>query len=298
MIRSMTGYGRSSGALGKFNAEVEIKSVNNRYCEVKTHFPRNFVSFEQPCVALVKKVIRRGRLEVFVRLGRNPEITPVVQLDSSLAREITRQANDLKQELDMDSGISLAALLQIPGLLSFEDEAEDKDKLWGEFAVLIEAALERLLSSKCKEGEALAADILKRANLISDNTAIIDTHRHLVVDEYREKLNERIRALTENTEVDETRMATEVAYYADRSDITEELVRLKTHIKRLIEIVEMPVSSKKYKSVGRELDFVIQEMLRETNTTNSKASSMDIIKPALDIKSEIEKIREQVQNVE
>ena len=298
MLRSMTGFGRTAGLLGRYAAEVEIKSVNHRHCEVRVSLPRQIASLEMRAVNLVKERVDRGRLDVYLRLARNPEALPTPQVDRALATAIVGEARKLSGELDLSADLSLTALLQFPGVLSFEDETEDLEETWKQLAPILHAAVDALLESKGAEGAAIASDLLERINRLTQLSETIAGQADTVVQEYKVKLAERIRVLMENVDLDENRLASEAAYFADRADITEEVVRFRTHIQRFRELVDKNRAGKGYESVGRALDFVIQELFREANTMGSKSSSMEIINPALEIKAEIEKLREQVQNVE
>ncbi len=294
----MTGFGRATGTLGRYGVEVEVKSVNHRHCEVKLGLPRNFAALEMPAVAAVKEKVDRGRIDVYVRLSRNPDAPPALRVDAGFAAAIVAEARKLSKTLELPEDLSLLSVVQFPGVLMSEEDTSDPEETWNGLRAILDEALDQLIQSKLTEGAALAAELGQRLGRMRELAAVIETHRHAVVEEYRDKLAERIRMLTENSNLDDNRIATETAFFADRCDITEEVVRFRTHVDRFAELLESNGKKKRYESVGRSLDFVVQELLREANTMVSKSSSMQIISPALELKGEIEKLREQVQNVE
>ncbi|MBE7557530.1 YicC family protein [bacterium] len=298
MLRSMTGFGRAAGVLGRQTLEVEVKSVNHRHCEVKLGFPRNFAAFELPATAAVREKIERGRIDVYARLSRNPETAPALRVDRGIAAAIVAEARKLSESLELPEDLSLLSVMQFPGVLVFEDEALDPEEVWRDLRAVLDRALDQLIVSKLAEGAALAAELGRRVARLRELAGVIESHREAVIVEYRDKLAERIRQLSDNAALDENRIATEAAFFADRCDITEEVVRFRTHLARFEELLAGGGKKGRYESVGRALDFVVQELLREANTMASKSSSMQIIAPALEMKGEIEKIREQVQNVE
>lgn len=293
MIRSMTGYGKGESENQLYKLKIELKSVNHRYLDVNVKLPRYLIYLEEGIKKLIKEKINRGKVDVFVNFDFSDASSMDVKVDIPLARSFKFALEELKTELEIDDTIRLNNILSISDVIKTEKKELDEDLVWETIKEATEEALDKILQMREYEGEQLKADIFNKLDNIEAISSRIEMRAPLVVEEYRGKLNERIQSiLEEGTVVDPDRLAMEVAIYADKSSIDEELTRLKSHVLQLKAILSEDGA------VGRKLDFLIQEFNREVNTIGSKSSDSDIVKAVVELKSEIEKIREQVQNIE
>lgn len=293
MIRSMTGYGKGESENQLYKLKIELKSVNHRYLDVNLKLPRYLIYLEEGIKKLIKEKINRGKVDVFVNFDFSDASSMDVKVDIPLARSFKFALEELKTELEIDDTIRLNNILSISDVIKTEKKELDEDLVWETIKEATEEALDKILQMREYEGEQLKADIFNKLDNIEAISSRIEMRAPLVVEEYRGKLNERIQSiLEEGTVVDPDRLAMEVAIYADKSSIDEELTRLKSHVLQLKAILSEDGA------VGRKLDFLIQEFNREVNTIGSKSSDSDIVKAVVELKSEIEKIREQVQNIE
>ena len=293
MIRSMTGYGKGESENQLYKLKIELKSVNHRYLDVNVKLPRYLIYLEEGIKKLIKEKINRGKVDVFVNFDFSDASSMDVKVDIPLARSFKLALEELKTELEIDDTIRLNNILSISDVIKTEKKELDEDLVWETIKEATEEALDKILQMREYEGEQLKADIFNKLDNIEAISSRIETRAPLVVEEYRGKLNERIQSILEDgTVVDPDRLAMEVAIYADKSSIDEELTRLKSHVLQLKAILSEDGA------VGRKLDFLIQEFNREVNTIGSKSSDSDIVKAVVELKSEIEKIREQVQNIE
>ncbi|MGM0395796.1 MAG: YicC/YloC family endoribonuclease [Bacillota bacterium] len=293
MIRSMTGYGKGESENELYRLKIEIKSVNHRYLDVNVKLPRYLIYLEENIKKLVKEKLSRGKVDIFVNFDF-AEISAVeVKVDIPLAKSFKTALEELKIELDIDDSVRLNTILSIPDVIKTEKKDLDEDLVWEAIRESTQKALDRIVEMREYEGEQLKEDILTKLIKIESIAGKIESRAPLVVEEYRIKLNDRIDSILEDgTSVDMDRLAMEVAIYADKSSIDEELTRLESHVLQLGEILT------ESGAVGRKLDFLIQEFNREINTIGSKSSDSGIVKSVVELKSEIEKIREQVQNIE
>ena len=293
MIRSMTGYGKGESENQLYKLKIELKSVNHRYLDVNVKLPRYLIYLEEGIKKLIKEKINRGKVDVFVNFDFSDASSMDVKVDIPLARSFKFALEELKTELEIDDTIRLNNILSISDVIKTEKKELDEDLVWETIKEATEEALDKILQMREYEGEQLKADIFNKLDNIEAISSRIETRAPLVVEEYRGKLNERIQSILEDgAVVDPDRLAMEVAIYADKSSIDEELTRLKSHVLQLKAILSEDGA------VGRKLDFLIQEFNREVNTIGSKSSDSDIVKAVVELKSEIEKIREQVQNIE
>jgi len=293
LIRSMTGYGKGESENQLYKLKIELKSVNHRYLDVNLKLPRYLIYLEEGIKKLIKEKINRGKVDVFVNFDFSDASSMDVKVDIPLARSFKFALEELKTELEIDDTIRLNNILSISDVIKTEKKELDEDLVWETIKEATEEALDKILQMREYEGEQLKADIFNKLDNIEAISSRIEMRAPLVVEEYRGKLNERIQSiLEEGTVVDPDRLAMEVAIYADKSSIDEELTRLKSHVLQLKAILSEDGA------VGRKLDFLIQEFNREVNTIGSKSSDSDIVKAVVELKSEIEKIREQVQNIE
>lgn len=293
MIRSMTGFGRGEGKNDIHNFKVEIKAVNHRYNDISVKMPRHISYLEEEIKKMVKSKISRGKVDVYINLEYIGESSTEIKVDIPLAKAYKLAFEELSNELGLKDNIKLNNIINMSDIIKTERKEVDEDIVWNSLKRALDIALLDITSMKVTEGHALKLDMNMRLELIENRVLDIEKRSPLVVEEYREKLSERIKALLDqDVNLDEDRIAHEVVFFVDKSNIDEEIVRLKSHINQFLNILE------ELEPVGRKLDFLIQEMNREINTIGSKANDMIISQDVVEIKSEIEKIREQVQNVE
>ncbi|WP_425448980.1 YicC/YloC family endoribonuclease [Dethiothermospora halolimnae] len=293
MIRSMTGFGRGENRDDKRQFTVEIKSLNHRYNDIIVRMPKHLNYLEEKIKKLVKSKIKRGRIEIYINLDYIGEGSVDVKVDLPLAKAYRESLEALSNELKIMDHISMELISTFPDILKVEKSEEDEEKVWTCLKLSIEEALEKMIEMRVSEGKELSQDIKTRGAEIQKIIKDIEARSTKVIEEYKDKLTNRIDELLDDKyEIDEGRLANEVAIFADKSNINEELVRLYSHINQLNKILESEGS------VGRKLDFLVQEMNREANTIGAKSSDVSITNCVVDIKSELEKIREQVQNIE
>lgn len=293
MIRSMTGYGRGEAASDLYKFKVEIKAVNHRYNDILIKMPRHIFYLEESIKKIIKEKISRGKVDVFINLEYINESAVDVKIDIPLAKSYKIALDNLKIELQLEDTIRLNNILSMSEVVRTERKELDEDSIWKLLREAVDMALSNIMTMRTDEGQELKRDLEIKINNVEDLALQIGERAPLVAIEYKEKLRDRINNLLEdNIELDEERLANEVAVFADKSSIDEELVRLGSHIKQFRNIIE------KEDTVGRKLDFLIQEFNREINTIGSKANDITITNMVVDLKAELEKIREQVQNIE
>lgn len=294
MIKSMTGFGRSEYGDGKRNIIVEMKSVNHRYCDVNMKMPRRYSFAEERLKAIVKKIACRGKIDVSIMVENVTENDTNVKLNTMVAKQYYDNLTELKNHFDLAGEITLQFLSTLPDVMKAVPDVDDEEEIFKSLSTPVEAAAKKLNEMRIIEGEKLAEDIEKRGDLIRDMVTHVEERSPNVVESYTQKLRDRIKELIgNNVTIPEDRILVEAAIFADKCSVTEELVRLDSHILQLKSIL-----SKSNQPDGKKLDFLVQEMNREANTIGSKANDIEITNTVLDIKSEIEKIREQVQNIE
>lgn len=292
MIRSMTGYGRGSIEEGGRGFNVEIKSVNNRYLDVYIRLPRGINALEDRIRKYVASKVYRGKIDVYINQEKFSDDDIVVKVDEGVAAAYYNALKTLRERFELKEDITLSHLTNYPDVISMEKKEEDIEVIWKILTKALDQAMELFLNMRHSEGEKLGKDIKERCQLISRRVEDIESRSALIVDEFREKIKGRVTEYLKEVEIDEARLLNEVAFFADKCSITEEIVRLKSHIAQL----EKTLGDKD--TIGRKLDFLIQEMNREINTIGSKANDLSITNIVVDVKSELEKIREQVQNIE
>jgi len=293
MIRSMTGFGRGEESDGIRNFSVEVKTVNHRYNDVIIKMPKHLSYLEEKIKKYIKKFISRGRVEVYINLEYLDDTTIEVNVNIPLAMAYKRGMESILNELEIEDDVKLSHLLTLPEIIKTERKDMDEDVVWNCLSKALEIALENVVNMRKEEGIALKKDIEIQLGTLEVLIDEIENRAPLVVLEYKDKLKERVaKLLDEGADLDEERINYEVVLFADKSDINEEIVRFKSHINQFL------MSLEQTDPVGRKLDFLIQEMNREINTIGSKANDLEIINNVVSIKSQLEKIREQVQNVE
>ena len=289
---SMTGYGKGTYDQGGIELTCEIKTVNNRYLDASIKAPRLFAAYEETVRSLIKEKMTRGHADVFISLKDKREKQTALTTDMALASAYVAAAKALKQAFpDLTDDITLSSVIRYPEVLKSEDTQVLDEELITALTTAVQAALENLNAMRQVEGAKLKADMLARMGEIEKLVEQVSARAPLVAAAYKEKLTTRVKEYLDGTQIDENRILTEVAVFTDKSNIDEELTRLRSHIEQFRTICQEGV-------VGRKLDFLVQEFNREANTTCSKSNDVEITRLGLALKNEIEKIREQVQNVE
>lgn len=292
MIKSMTGYGRCEYIDNSKKIVIDIRSVNHRYCDVSIKVPRSYAYLEDKIREFVSSEISRGKVEVFVYIENYTNEDKVVSVDHVLAQNYYSVLKELKENYELRNDISLSDLSRFSDIFITRQQEEDQDKVWELVSGCLSSAVEDFVAMRLREGERLKENLIARAKTIQSLVAEVEKRTPEIVEEYAKRLKERMTELLDNFQVDESRLLTEVGIMADKVCIDEELVRLKSHFVELEKILSLS------EPVGRKLDFLVQEINRETNTIGSKANDFDVAKHVVEIKSEIEKLREQIQNIE
>ena len=293
MAISMTGFGRGEYKDDNYQFLVECKTINHKYADINIRLPRKLSFLEDKARILVKDYIKRGRVDLYIKLDLLGSEDVNLKFDEELATQYVLILKQIKNKFDLVDDISVMNIAKFPDVIKTEEKEDDEDKLWSMLKVALENSLLKLKEMRSEEGKKLAEDIQNRCDLLKNYIEDIEKYSYNVVIDYKEKLKNRISDMLEDPSIiDESRLAQEVAIYADKSSITEEIVRFKSHIEQLKNTVV------KNESIGRKIDFLIQEMNRETNTIGSKSSDLNITNLVVEVKSELEKIREQIQNIE
>ena len=292
MVKSMTGYGRAEETVDGCTITVELRSVNNRYLDCNVRIPRLYLFAEDAIKGLVQGTITRGKVDVFVTLDAAGAERVQVSVNKPVADGYYAALTQLVADYSLADDISVSLLSRFPDVLLAEKAQEDVEQMAKDICRVLERALADFDQMRTREGERLQADILARAGAIEQQVALVEARAHQTVSEYRAKLEARMQEVLANTQLDPARILTEAAIFADKVAVDEETVRLRSHIGQLREMLAQGGA------VGRKLDFLIQEFNREANTIGSKCSDLEISRQVVDIKAEIEKIREQIQNIE
>lgn len=293
MVRSMTGYGRQEMISGQRRVVLEIKAVNHRFLDLNIRMPRRFICLEDRIRSVIQKKITRGHLDIFITVDCVGGATKNIKVDKELAKAYYKEILDLQAALDLDGSVSLQNLLDLPDILKAEEPEEDTDCFWQELLEpALQAALTALNAMREVEGQKLLADINNNLDHIACGRDKIAERAPQVVADYRLRLENKLAEILAGEVVDENRLLTEAALFADKADINEELVRLHSHLQQFAAILQSE------EAVGRKLDFLNQEIYREINTIGSKANDLEIIGLVVSLKGEVEKIKEQIQNIE
>lgn len=292
MIKSMTGYGSAKGSAAGLVLSVELKSVNNRYLDVSVKLPRTLMFAEEPVRSAVAKHITRGKVDVFIIADASQSDSTEVRVNEPLLRGYISALSEVRDKYGLTDDMSLMSLCRMPDVLSTERRELDSDELTAGLLAILEEALAGYDAMREREGEKLRNDVLGRIEEIGRLTGIVEERAPQTVAEYRARLEQKLRETLDGMSVDDSRILTECAIFGDRVAVDEETVRLRSHLSQLKTMAsgESPI--------GRKMDFLIQELNRESNTIGSKCQSADIARVVVDLKAEIEKIREQIQNVE
>jgi uncharacterized protein (TIGR00255 family) len=292
MLKSMTGFGRCEIVQIDRKITVEMKAVNHRYCDISIKMPKKLSFFEAGIRNVLKQFIGRGKIDVYITYEDYTENNVCVKYNSDLAREYLSNLEKMRDQFNLEFDIRVSALSRYPEVLTLEEQTIDEKELWEMVEQAVRTAAERFVETRIVEGENLKQDIISKLDGMLRLVDFIETRSPEIVSEYRKKLYAKVSELLGDTRVDESIMLTEITVFADKICVDEETVRLRSHIQNMKETLNDS------DNVGRKLDFIAQEMNREANTILSKANDLEVTNKAIDLKTEIEKVREQIQNIE
>ena len=292
MIKSMTGFGRSEIVKGNRKISVEIKSVNHRYLEAGIKMPKKLNVFESRMRDLLKKYAARGKIDIFINYEDDSENQVNLKFNQNTADEYMAIFNNMSEKYNLKNDMTVGGLARFPEVITMDEVQEDEEELWHFIEEAMKAALEQFVNTRILEGENLKKDLLGKLDHMEELVAFVEKRSPEIMKEYRSKLESKVKELLGDTTIDESRIATEVIIYADKICVDEETVRLRSHIEHARKCLNEDGG------IGRKMDFIAQEMNREANTTLSKANDIEISNAAIDLKTEIEKVREQIQNIE
>ncbi len=295
MVCSMTGFGRSEVTEGQRKYTVELKSVNNRYLDINIKMPKKFNAFEANIRSELKKFMKRGKVDVFISYEDFSETESKVKYNKAIAREYYEYLQEMAVDFDLENDVRISALSRFPEVFTMEEEELDEEEVWNGIRKAVEQAGEQFLCSRQKEGEFLSADLTAKLDGMLDNVEYISERSPEIIAEYKARLREKISDLLEDKQVDENRLAMEVTLFADKVCVDEEITRLRSHI---LATKETLIKGDDKEGIGRKLDFLAQEMNREANTILSKSTDLKISDRGIALKTDIEKVREQIQNIE
>ncbi|MBQ9757908.1 MAG: YicC family protein [Clostridia bacterium] len=291
MLKSMTGFGRAEKMFDDFEVKVNIKSVNHRYMDASIRLPKYYIFAEDKIRQAAAKYISRGKIEIFVSVERTEGSGKSVTIDKAVAKNYIDALKSLA-EFGIEDDVKISTIAQYHDIFKIESDEEDEEKITAMLLEVFSAAAEDFVNMRIDEGKNMEKDILSHLEILAEKLALVEERYPKIVEEYKNRLKGKISEVLEDKNIDEARIVTEVAIFAERTDIGEETVRLNSHIKEFKKALGTD------QPIGKKLDFMIQEMNRETNTMGSKANDVEISKIIVDMKSEIEKIREQIQNIE
>lgn len=292
MIKSMTGFGRREIVKGNRKISVEIKSVNHRYLEAGIKMPKKLNVFESRMRDLLKKYATRGKIDIFINYEDDSESQVNLKFNQNIADEYMAIFNNMSEKYNLKNDMTVGGLARFPEVITMDEVQEDEEELWHFIEEAMKAALEQFVNTRILEGENLKKDLLGKLDHMEELVAFVEKRSPEIMKEYRSKLESKVKELLGDTTIDESRIATEVIIYADKICVDEETVRLRSHIEHARKCLNEDGG------IGRKMDFIAQEMNREANTTLSKANDIEISNAAIDLKTEIEKVREQIQNIE
>ena len=292
MVKSMTGFGHAEAVSEKRKLTVEMKSVNNRYLDVNIRMPKKFSAFEAQVRNVLKEYVSRGKVDVFISEETFAEGAGEVVLNTALAKQYMDACNSISSELGIDGQVKITDIARFPDVITVREPETDEDELWAEIESVIRACTEKFNAARIAEGERLRADLTEKLHQMESNVAYIEEHEPQIMADYRARLMKKLSDIIEDRTIDENQLATALIIYSDKICTDEETVRLKSHIIQMIDELG------KDESVGRKLDFLAQEMNRESNTILSKAGDLATSNVGIELKTEVEKIREQIQNIE
>lgn len=292
MIKSMTGFGRFEVSEADRKITVEMKSVNHRYLDVNIKMPKKLNFFEAAIRAELKKYIQRGKVDIFITYEDFTENNVCIKYNKDLASEYMGYLNRIAEDFGLDNDVRVSSLSRYPEVLAMEEQTADEEEIWKVLDRAVKGAAEGFVETRIKEGDNLKNDLIAKLDGMLEHVDFITERSPQIIAEYKDKLKEKVHELIEDTQIDENRLIMEVTIFADKVCVDEELVRLRSHI----ETTKSTLTEGG--SIGRKLDFIAQEMNREANTILSKANDLEISGRAIELKTEIEKVREQIQNIE
>lgn len=292
MIKSMTGFGRSTYENEGREYIVEIKSVNNRFTDINIKMPRNLNYLEEKIRKQILSNISRGKVEVSIQLNNNSDLGKKINLNTDIAKKYVEELKKLSEETNIIDNINIMDVARFPDVLNIRIDEEAEEVIEKELFTALDSAIDSFLDMRQKEGSKIKVDLENRIEVIKQKIEQISSISAGLVDEYVVKLETRIKELLKTDVVDQTRLAQEVVIYSDKCSVEEEITRLKSHISQFLNLLNENIA------IGKKLDFLIQEMNRETNTIGSKANNLEITNFVVDIKTELENVREQIQNIE
>jgi uncharacterized protein (TIGR00255 family) len=292
MARSMTGFGRGTKDMEGKSFSIEMKSVNHRYLDINIKLPRNLISLEERIRKVVSQNLNRGKVDIFITQSTYSTNDVIANFNQSLADSYVKCLQEIKERYNVRDDISVSLVSRFPDVITLNQKEEDLEASWNAISSALNDAISNLLIMREKEGEKLRSDLEARCKYMKELVGDISKRAPLIVTSYKEKLEKRLAELLNDVRLDESRAYMEVAIFSDKSNIDEEIVRLYSHLNQMMDTLNLK------EPIGRKLDFIIQEMNRETNTIGSKANDLELVNVVLNMKNEIEKIREQVQNIE
>ena len=291
MIKSMTGFGKYNDIMNDREYQIEVKSVNHRYLDISVKLPRQLSYLEDLIKKEVSTSIKRGKIDIFITFNNNSQEGRELKIDKDLAKTYIKEIKDISREEDIEPTIDFVELLKLPDVLNLKYNQED-EQIKQEVIGVLKVAINQLVKMRNEEGNKIYDDLMKRIDTVESKIIKISEKSTGLIQEYVVKLEGRVKEILQTEEIDKSRIAQEVVIYADKSSIEEEITRLKSHISQFRNLLQSN------EAVGKKLDFIIQEMNRETNTIGSKSNCLDITNNVIDIKTELEDIREQIQNIE
>ena len=292
MIKSMTGFGRCEVQKDSRKFTVELKSVNHRYLDVNIRMPKKLNFFETAIRTLLKSYANRGKVDIFITYEDLSQTQVSVKYNAALAAEYLKYLKQMEKEFGLENDVRVSTLSRYPEVFTMEEQSEDEEELWNELKEALEGAFFQFVETRKAEGGNLKKDILSKLAFLEEQIAFIEERSPQIIAEYRAKLEDKVKELLADTQIEEGRIAAEVILFADKICTDEEVVRLKSHIRHMRNTLE------EKEGIGRKLDFIAQEMNREANTILSKANDLETSNIAINLKTEIEKVREQIQNIE
>ena len=293
MIKSMTGFGRCEVAEGQRRFVVEMKGVNHRYLDVNIRMPKKLNFFETAIRSLLKQSVQRGKVDIFITYEDLSESQVSLKYNETLAGEYLKYFQQMQETFGLENDVRVSHLSRCPEVLTMEEQAVDEEELWNELKKELSGAISQFVETRSTEGENLKKDLLEKLDDMLMLTEQIEKRSPQIIAEYREKLETKVKELLEDTQIEESRIAAEVVMFADKICTDEEIVRLRSHIVHMKETLKSDENG-----IGRKLDFIAQEMNREANTILSKANDLETSNVGINLKTEIEKVREQIQNIE
>ena len=292
VLKSMTGYGRAQKIINGRDILVEIRSVNHRYYEYSSRIPRAYSYIDEKLKAQLKTGITRGKVEISVTINNIENKDTTIAINKAVAEGYIKALRSISEEFRLSDDLTLSKLIKLPDIFNVQKTPDNEEQVWNDISQVSSEALEKFVSMREKEGEKLKEDVLSKSQLILSMVAKVEEISPKTVENYRNRLYQKLSEILESKSIDQQRILTEAAVFAEKIAVDEETVRLRSHVSQMCEMLEHN------EAVGRKLDFIVQEMNREVNTIGSKAQDINITKIVVDMKAEIEKIREQIQNIE